>query len=46
MINPCFECDFYDSDFGCTCPSYDMWYVCPLQSEPTEEDFKEYANLE
>ena len=43
--NPCFECHcgFYDSDLGCSCPSSDMWYACPLSPEPNEEDFMNEA---
>lgn len=37
--NQCFECDCYDSDFGCTCPSLDKWYACPL--EMTEEELQD-----
>lgn len=37
--NPCLDCGFYDSDFGCTCPSLDKWYACPLEPKPSPEDF-------
>lgn len=37
--NPCLGCGFYDCDFGCTCPSMDKWYACPLEPEPSPEDF-------
>lgn len=38
--NPCVDCGFYDSDMGgCTCPSVDKWYACPLEPEPSLEDF-------
>lgn len=44
MINSCYICGFWDSDFGCcTCPSYDMWYACPLEPEPMEEDFQKHG---
>lgn len=36
----CYTCGFYDPDFTCTCPSYEMWYACPLSPEPTKEDFE------
>lgn len=36
----CLTCGFHDEDFGCTCFSSDKWYACPLEPEPTEEDFK------
>ena len=36
----CLNCGFFDSDFeGCTCPSQDRWYACPLEPEPKIEDF-------
>lgn len=38
MPEKCLNCDFYDSDRGCTCPSMDKWYACPLEPEPTVED--------
>lgn len=38
--NPCLICDFYDSDYGCCCPSDEMWYACLLTPEPTPEDFE------
>ena len=41
--NQCFSCDFYDSDFGCICPSYDKWYACPLAPEPKPEEFMTLA---
>lgn len=39
MPEECLKCDCYDSDMGCTCPSIDKWYACPLEPEPTAEDF-------
>ena len=39
MPEECLRCDCYDSDMGCTCPSIDKWYACPLEPEPTAEDF-------
>lgn len=32
----CFNigCGWYDYDLGCTCPSGEEWYQCPLQPEP------------
>lgn len=35
----CLYCGFYDSDYECTCPSLDRWYACPLEPEPSIEDF-------
>ena len=37
--NPCLGCGFNDPDFGCTCPSNEMWYACPLSPDPSPEDF-------
>lgn len=45
--NPCFDygCGWYDSDLGCTCPSLEKWYQCPLEPEPDwEEIMKEEKN--
>ena len=40
MPEECLNCGFYDSDRECcTCPSIDKWYACPLEPEPTAEDF-------
>lgn len=38
--NPCFDCrcGWYDSDLGCTCPSLEKWYQCPLEPEPDWEE--------
>ena len=35
--NPCLGCGFNDPDFGCTCPSNEMWYACPLSPDPSPE---------
>jgi hypothetical protein len=37
----CLNCDCYDPDLGCTMPSVDRGYACPLEPELTEEDFME-----
>lgn len=34
--NPCLRCDCYDADVGCTMPSCDMSYACPLENKKTE----------
>lgn len=35
--NPCLNCDCYDADReGCTMPSVDMFYACPLKAKETE----------
>ena len=41
-MNPCLDCDCYDPDLGgCTMPSIDRSYACPL--EDTESgDSDEY----
>lgn len=37
MRLPCWDCGFWDSDReGCTCPSCDIWYACPIESEKPE----------
>ena len=40
QMDECLFCGCYDPDLGCTCPSVDKFYVCPLEPELTEEDFK------
>lgn len=35
----CLQCDYSDPDVGCVCSSIDLWYACPLEPTPTEEDF-------
>ncbi len=34
----CFTCGFYDEDYGCTCPSCDKWYACPIEQEDSMEE--------
>lgn len=34
--NPCFNCDCYDPDMGCTMPSVDRSYACSLEEEKKE----------
>ena len=34
MPEECLNCGFHDYDMGCTCPSIDEWYQCPLEPEP------------
>lgn len=37
-IKSCYECGAWDSDReGCTMPSSDMLYACPIHSLPDEE---------
>ena len=31
-VNECLYCDCYDEDFGCTMPSMDKCYACPLEA--------------
>ena len=36
-MSVCTGCGFWDSDYeACTCPSYEMWYACPIESERPE----------
>lgn len=44
-MNECIRCGFNDADYGCTCPSYDKWYACPIESKEPEkvQALKEYA---
>lgn len=45
MKNPCAKCLCWDSDReGCTMPSSDRWYACPIESEFPENKkaFEEY----
>lgn len=35
-MSECRTCDYNDSDYGCTCPSYDKWYACPIEAEKPE----------
>lgn len=36
-MNKCFQCDCYDEDYGCTMPSIDKGYACPLNQEYYKE---------
>lgn len=44
-MNECYKCGFYDTDYGCTCYSHDMWYACPIENKKPEniKALKEYA---
>ena len=36
-MDVCRNCGFWNVDYGtCTCPSGDMWYACPVESEKPE----------
>lgn len=36
-MNRCLSCSCWDSDReGCTMPSMDMWYACPIESQKPE----------
>lgn len=41
----CYKCGFFDTDFGCTCPSGEEWYACPIESKKPEnkKDLEEYC---
>ena len=43
--NPCLYCDCYEPDMGCTMPSIDKWYACPLEANEDElkEIFKDWS---
>lgn len=34
----CARCTCYDEDFGCTMPSIDMDYACPLHAKEYEDE--------
>ena len=42
-VNECLYCGCYDEDFGCTMPSIDKWYACPLEAD--EEELREMFNM-
>ena len=45
-MKECYYCGFYDQEReGCTCPSTDMWYACPIESKKPEnqEELKKMA---
>lgn len=55
--NPCLGCGCYDSDVGCTMPSHDKWYACPIYDNSKElaeilyainkdMDFGDYSDTE
>lgn len=37
MTKDCFDCDCYDPDMGCTMPSIDLSYACPLSSDDDDD---------
>lgn len=45
MDYKCYKCGFNDADYGCTCPSQDRWYACPIENQKPENqrELKEYA---
>ena len=42
--DPCFGCGCNDPDFGCTMPSIDKCYACPLEAD--EDELKEIFEKE
>ena len=44
-MKECRRCGFYDEDYGCTCPSQDRWYACPIESKKpvNVQELKDYA---
>ena len=46
-MDECLKCGWWDCELGCcTCRSDELWYQCPLEPEPTEDDFKTAADME
>lgn len=51
-MSECYNCGFWNSDYeDCTCPSYEKWYACPVESEKPEnvealKDYMEWASKE
>lgn len=44
-MNECYNCGFWDSDYeGCACPPEEKWFACPLEPEPTDEEWKNYVH--
>ena len=44
--NYCLGCDCNDPGMGCTMPSIDKWYACPIEAENvTELDFMTTSEL-
>ena len=46
-MNECLGCDYYDEDVGCTMPSIDKWYACPLcaREDEVERFFEEARGI-
>lgn len=55
--NPCLGCGCNDPDMGCTMPSYDKWYACPIYDNSkelaeilydmnTDMDFGDYSDTD
>lgn len=45
-MKECPDCGFWEPDYqACTCPQSDKWYACPLEPEPSEDDFKTEEEL-
>lgn len=39
-MKECYNCAFWNGDYeGCTCPSTDKWYACPIEAKKLEKDF-------
>lgn len=44
-MNECIGCGFWNIEYeACTCPSYDKWYACSIESKKPEniKEMKEY----
>lgn len=46
-MNECYRCGFWDSEReGCTCPTDQTWYLCPIESEKEENKKTFYEWME
>jgi hypothetical protein len=49
-MTECKRCGFWESDYeACTCPHFDKWYACPIESKKPQnqkalEEYAEWAN--
>lgn len=42
--NFCMKCSWNDCDFGCTCPSGEEVYQCPLYMDRHPNEVKDFEN--
>lgn len=46
MYDPCYHCDYWDDEReGCTMPSFDRAYACPLEDERATEYISQFVKL-